>query len=228
MPHQDEAVEFLVQRGSGLVAYEQGLGKTLIAITAFLELRAEDAALGMLVVCPNSLKDNWREEVEKFAPQLSVCVVPNGRQARRRGLAAASEDIIVANYEGVRADILSVRGLLARRSMVLVVDESHSVKNPESLTTIATTNFSDLAVRRWLLSGTPVTNSPKDIYAQLKIIEPGGPWGSAAGFEARFGAAATSPSQAEALAELIGPYVLRRTKAAALDLPGKTFVECAG
>ncbi len=225
MAHQEEGVAFLLRRGSGLLAFEQGLGKTLVAIAAFNILREEDEALGLLVICPNSLKENWRAEIAKFSPDLSVRVIPSGRRHRRRGLRETGEDVVLINFEGARADILSVRGLMSRRKMVMVVDESHAVKNAKSLTTIAATDFADLAVHRWLLTGTPVTNSPSDIYSQLRIVEPEGPWGSAETFEARYSDAAVSVEAADRLGDLIAPFVLRRTKAECLDLPEKTFVD---
>ena len=53
MAHQREGVEFLLGKGSGLLAFEQGLGKTLVAIEAYQRLRADNQADALLVVCPS-------------------------------------------------------------------------------------------------------------------------------------------------------------------------------
>ena len=59
MPHQVEGVDFLLSRRVGLLAYEQGLGKTLVAIDGFRRLYERGEVGRMLVICPNSLKRNW-------------------------------------------------------------------------------------------------------------------------------------------------------------------------
>ena len=225
MAHQEEGVSFLTSAKSGLLAFEQGLGKTLVAIDAFQRILATGVVDAMVVICPNSLKRTWVAELKKFAPTLDVEVVDGAAKERRNILSMSRATVFVINYEAARNEILALRALLQRKRVVLVLDESHYVKNYRSLNTIAAQHLAPFAPYRWLLSGTPVTNTPADIYPQICLVAGGHPFGSFASFEASFANAAENPTARRALSEKIKPYVLRRTKGECLDLPEKTFVD---
>jgi len=80
-------VSFLLDRKSGLVAFEQGLGKTRVALEAFRRALKAGAVDALIVICPNSLKDNWAEEVARFTPGLTVSIVRGNGRERRKALA---------------------------------------------------------------------------------------------------------------------------------------------
>jgi SNF2 family DNA or RNA helicase len=225
MAHQEEGVSFLISAKSGLLAFEQGLGKTLVAIEAFQRILVTGAVDAMVVICPNSLKRTWGAELKKFAPILAVEIVDGAAKVRRDILSMSRATVFIINYEAARNEILALRALLQRRRAVLVLDESHYVKNCRSLNTTAAQHLAPFAPYRWLLSGTPITNSPADIYPQICLVAGSQPFGSHASFEASFANAAENPSVCQALSERIKPYVLRRTKGECLDLPAKTFVD---
>jgi SNF2 family DNA or RNA helicase len=221
MSHQEEGVEFLVDRKGGLLAFEQGLGKTLVAIRAFSVLLAAGKVDAVLVICPNSLKRNWTAEFARFAEEIDVSIVEGSPQVRRRQLAEVSTRAVVISYETARTEIAGVLGLLGRRRTVLVLDESHAVKNRQSLTSIAAQHFAPRCEYRWLLSGTPVTNSPGDLYAQLGIVAAGKPLGSFDSFMASY----SDPKTWDHARARFGSMILRRRKDECLDLPEKTFVD---
>ena len=225
MTHQREGVDFLLAKGSGLLAFEQGLGKTLVAIEAFRRLRATDEADTLLVVCPNSLKRTWAAELARFAPDLDAQIVEGGPRERRRELAQTRAAVVLINYETARNEVTAIRALMQRRRCVLVLDESHYVKNHRSLNSIAAQHFAPLSRHRWLLTGTPATNTPADLYPQLAIVAGGQPFGSFDAFDATYGGTETTPGQRQALAAKIAPYLMRRTKEECLDLPDKTFMD---
>jgi SNF2 family DNA or RNA helicase len=225
MGHQVEGIEFLTTRRAGLLAFEQGLGKTLVAIEAFTRLQAEGLVDLMLVLCPNSLKRTWANELEQFAPQLKAVIVIGGRQARREQLAQTDATVVLINYETARNEITAIRALLQRRRAALVLDESHYIKNHRSLNCTAAEHFAPLATYRWLLTGTPVTNSPVDIYPQLCVVAAGQPLGSYAAFEAKYARREPTTDELRALSVRVQPYLLRRTKRECLDLPEKTFLD---
>jgi SNF2 family DNA or RNA helicase len=221
MKHQLEGIDFLLTHGSGLLAFEQGLGKTFVAIAAFQRSKATGKSSRMVVICPNSLKRNWTSELAKFAPELSSTIVEGSASVRRAQLSSISCDVAIISYETARSETSGVLAFLSRQPTVLVLDESHSAKNRKSLTTIAARHFASAAAFRWLLSGTPITNSVGDIHSQIGLVEPKNPLGSYDSFVAVYG----EPTAAKALAAKIAPYVLRRTKAQCLDLPEKTFCD---
>jgi len=221
MAHQEEGIRFLLERQSGLLAFEQGLGKTLVAIAAFDKLRSRGAVETMLVVCPNSLKRNWAAEVARFNPAMSVEIIAGRPRDRRAALVRTRAAVVMVSYETARGEVPAVLALLARVRAVLVLDESHAVKNRASLTSVAAQHFAPRCAYRWLLSGTPVTNTAADLYTQVGIIAAGSPLGTFESFVSSF----SDPRRAEALRERVAPYVLRRTKAECLDLPEKTFTD---
>ena len=225
MPHQEEGVRFLLERKAGILAFEQGLGKTLTAIEAFGHLLGDGQAGHMLIVCPNSLKRNWQSELSVFAPRWSVDVIEGSAKVRRKSLASTAAEVIILNYETARAEITPIRALMQRLSPVLVFDESHHVKNRRSLTGIAAKHFAPLASYRWLLTGTPVTNSPEDIYTQVQLVANGEPLGPYEVFMLDYGDSNTNQTKQSALSERVRPFLLRRTKEESLSLPGKIFVD---
>lgn len=220
LPHQLEGVRFLKERKAGLLAFEQGLGKTLTALATFAELRTEEVVTRLFVICPNSLKGNWAAEVARFYPGLSSAVIDAAGRARRIALAGTRADVVIVNYEAARAEVTVLRGLLSARPCALVLDESHAIKNTATISHAATTNLGELTPYRWLLSGTPYTNSITDLYAQLAFVDNSGALGPEDCFVAKFGNAADEPAELRAL---LAKYVLRRTKAQCLSLPAKRF-----
>jgi SNF2 family DNA or RNA helicase len=222
MDHQQEGVNFLINGRAGLLAFEQGLGKTLVAIDSFRRLREMRAADRMLVVCPNSLKRNWAAEIVKFAPNLSVEIAEGPPRVRRQTFATAKSDVIVTSYETARVEVTPILALLDTHRTVLVLDESHAAKNWQSRTSASMRHFAPNCRYRWLLSGTPVTNTPADLYTQIEIIAPGKrPLGSLETFLAQV---EDDPSAAFAK-PVLDRLVLRRTKEQCLDLPDKSFTD---
>ena len=222
MGHQVEGVEFLLSKKSGLIAFEQGLGKTLVALEAYFQARTHGLVETLLVICPNSLKYNWQSEIQKYRPNLAVEIISGNQLERRRALLKTSADVVVFNYEGARSELSGVTALMRRRRTALVLDESHYIKNHRSLTSIFAQHLAPFTTYRWLLSGTPVTNTAADIYPQLCLVAGSQPLGSSAAFETKY---VKSINGAQALASAIRPYVFRKTKEDCLDLPDKTFVD---
>lgn len=229
MRHQEEGVDFLLGRKRGLLAFEQGLGKTAVAIAAFARLRTAGLADAMLVISPNSLRHNWVAEVQRHAPSLRTAVVGGDRRERLSAIGHADADVVIASYETARAEPLALSGMLSRRRYALVLDESHFAKNHLSKNAHAVTQLASRTTYCWLLSGTPITNTATDLFTQLRIIGAAAQFGSLADFRDRFVPAergeSLAPSRRSELANAIAADVFRRTKAECLDLPPKTFVD---
>jgi SNF2 family DNA or RNA helicase len=220
MSHQQEGVAFLTTGRQGLLAFEQGLGKTLVAIDAFRSLRRSGEAERMLVICPNSLKRNWVAEIGKFAPGTTVQIAEGTPRVRRNIFAEAKADVVITSYETARTEVTAILAFLDRNHSVLVLDESHAAKNWKSLTSISMRQFAPRCEYRWLLSGTPVTNTPADLYTQIEIIAPGER--SLGSLESFLAQVELDPSASFAQ-PVLDRLILRRTKEQCLDLPDKSF-----
>lgn len=220
--HQKEGIAFLTGKQHGLLAFEQGLGKTLVAIRAFNEVLHRNECDRMLVICPNSLKRNWVAEIEKFADGVT-CEIAEGSPARRKATFAETKArVVITSYETARTEHRAITAFLQRQRTALTLDESHATKNWQSLTSTAARYFAPFARFRWLLSGTPVTNKAADLYTQFEILAPGK---NVLGSLEAFVAQAEKDPTAEFAREEIDRFVLRRTKDQCLDLPAKSFAD---
>jgi SNF2 family DNA or RNA helicase len=222
MEHQREGVAFLTGERRGLLAFEQGLGKTLVAIDSFRRLREAGTADRMLVICPNSLKRNWIAEIAKFAPTLTVAIAEGVPKARRQVFAASASEVVVTSYETARAEVTSILAFTDTHRTVLVLDESHAAKNWKSLTSTSVRHFAPRCKYRWLLSGTPVTNTPADLYTQIEIVAPGE---RSLGSLETFLAQIEEDPSARFAKPVLDRLVMRRTKDECLDLPEKSFTD---
>lgn len=172
-----------------------------------------------LVVVPASLVHNWRNELKKFAPRLSVTVyVGLNRQDLRPYLQRS--DVVIVTYHTLRNDI----DYLARLTFGLVIaDEAQALKNPD-----AQIHQAILRIRGYCffaLSGTPIENSLSDLWAVMNLTNRG-VLGSHSFFKNHFIKPIITDVESRmrgALRRLIMPYILRRTKEEVLsDLPELT------
>lgn len=192
----------------GVLADDMGLGKT-IQMLAFLLSRQKESKLPSLVVAPKSLVFNWLDEAKKFAPTLKmVRYVGEGRKKLSQEIGDA--DILVTTYGTLRSDIEKLR---EQEFDVAIIDEAQFIKNPKSQAAIAVKQLR--AKHRLALTGTPIENSIQDLLSILEFTNPG---------LLRFPAGQDAPKDVEsALARLLRPFMLRRTKEAVLtELPDKS------
>ncbi|KAJ8350442.1 hypothetical protein SKAU_G00255720 [Synaphobranchus kaupii] len=227
-PYQLDGVKWLAQclenQEGCILGDEMGLGKTCQTISLLLYTRGALGYKGpFLVLSPLSVMENWREEMERFAPGLSVLCYQGDKEKRaelQRGLNAGGRfHVLLTTYELCLNDASFLKRL---KWKVLVVDEAHRLKNQNSLLRRALTEFS---VRfRVLLTGTPVQNNLQEVYSLLSFIQPPVfPEDMAEDFVSSYADIQTEPAQAAELHGVLQPFLLRRVKAeVALELPRKT------
>ncbi len=199
----------------GILADEMGLGKTLQAL-AFL--RANRGAGPALIVCPTSLVTNWQNEAGRFTPELKSLVLEGAERAQRFH-AIPQSDIVVTSYALLRRDIEELRKF---EFSTAILDEAQHIKNPETQNAQAA-----CAVRartRFVLTGTPMENSVRDLWSLMNFVVPGylGPRGE---FRERYEqplARGSAPDVQRRLSRRLKPFLLRRKKRdVAQDLPEK-------
>ncbi|XP_071484224.1 SWI/SNF-related matrix-associated actin-dependent regulator of chromatin subfamily A-like protein 1, partial [Diadema antillarum] len=164
MPFQRKGVDFAIHRnGRALIADEMGLGKTIQAICVACHYRTEWPTL---VVTPSSMRYSWAEAFLKWIPSLEeheINVVTSGKENVACGL------VNIISY-----DIMSrqMKALLAKRFKVVIMDESHFLKNYKTARTKAALPLLKAAYRVILLSGTPALSRPAELFNQVNIINP--------------------------------------------------------
>jgi len=210
-PYQAEGIAamLLLSRADvgALLGDEMGLGKTLQAI-ALLALERERGQ--SLVVCPGSLMENWRREINEFAPDLTVDV----NHGPDRGVledSFPSTDVVVTTYETATNDIAFLE---EHHFNVVVLDEAQMVKNPDAARTSA---MKRLRRRVGLaVTGTPFENSLVDLWSLAEFVHPG-LLGRRDSFLASFPDESTA---AERLGQIMGQVTIRRSvDEVALELP---------
>ncbi len=221
-PHQIEGVAFLLGRARAILADDMGLGKTRQAI---ISLRHRMPSGRRLVVCPASVKRNWAREISVVTPDASVFVI--------EGTAPISPtaEWVIVNYDILHRHLDT---LLRVPWSALVFDEAHYLKNHTSarskasrqLTAAAGATTPALAVQ--LLTGTPLTSRPRDLFVLLQLAAH--PLGrSFLSFAKRYCAAEKGEygwktggaSNVEELTVQLHGVMLRRTKDDVLALPPK-------
>lgn len=199
--------------GGGCLADDMGLGKTLQALALLLH-RAE--AGPALVVAPTSVCFNWVREAARFAPSLKVHAY---REAEREELLSGlgAGDVVVVSY----TLLMREAGRFSEVSFAtLVLDEAQAVKNPDTARARAVRALK--AEARIALSGTPVENRLSELWSLYRLVFPG-LLGSRESFRERFAAPierTKDPEARAALARVVRPFLLRRTKVeVARELP---------
>jgi SWI/SNF-related matrix-associated actin-dependent regulator 1 of chromatin subfamily A len=147
--------------GRALLADEMGLGKTLQVLT-YLKLQPE--TLPAIVVCPATAKWVWKAEIRKHTKFKSGMI--EGQKTRR---IVRIPDIIIINYE-----ILPYWKTLLRRIDygILILDEVHYCKSWKAKRTRASISLGKKTEHIIAMSGTPLTNRPKELYTTLHLLLP--------------------------------------------------------
>jgi len=216
-PYQVDGARWLLHlakgKSGGLLADEMGLGKTVQALAMI-----ESHPGPHLVVCPSSLVWNWRREAEHFTPGLRVVGI-EGPSREKHFESLGSADVAITSYALLRRDIDRYRNT---RFSTVILDEAQHIKNPDSRNAKAACALE--ADARFILTGTPLENSLRDIWSLFDFLLPGY-LGSRKDFQERYEKPLLDGGGGplwERLNRRVRPRMLRRKKADLLkDLPDK-------
>ncbi|MDB6010115.1 MAG: hypothetical protein JWL65_2365 [Gammaproteobacteria bacterium] len=225
-PYQEEGLgwlQFLRRHGlGGILADDMGLGKTVQTL-AHLALEKQQGRLRKpsLIVAPVSTLGNWQQEVQRFTPELSVLLL-HGSRRRESFPLIARVDVVITGYSLLQLDS---EVLLAQDFYLLILDEAQTIKNPRAK--VSGMARALRAEHRLALTGTPVENHLGELWSLFDCVQPG-----LLRDERNFQRHYRTPiekegnrARAQALAQRLAPFLLRRTKdAVAKDLPPKTEI----
>lgn len=180
--YQIEGIKYGLTHKKWLLLFDMGLGKTLCAIYLANELKKKGKINHCLIICGvNSLKNNWRREIQKFT-DLSCVIL--GEKVRRTGTryigsikerAEQLKDVIdeffvITNIETLRSKVVTDAILKGPNSFdMIVIDEIHRLGDPSSDQTAGVLRLTK-APYRIGMTGTLITNNPLNAYAPLKWI----------------------------------------------------------
>jgi len=188
LPFQKAGIACAASRTGTLLADEMGLGKTVQAIGTISEINERAGRLlvrTVLIICPSSLKINWRRELEKWLTRPYHVSIGEGAPPKTLAevMRMPDEDhgsILILNYD------LAARWrelLFAQTWDLLIADEAHALKNPKAKRTQAILgsgrgkHASDFlaplkSTRKIFISGTPILNKPVEIWPLLQALAP--------------------------------------------------------
>lgn len=165
-PYQKKGVEFVLFRKSAIIADEMGLGKTLQAISAAVLKKNIFGFKKALIVCPASIKAQWKSEIERFTEEQAV-IVEGIPEEREKVYLRDNAYFYIVNYETILRDSQAIN-----RAGIdfLILDEAQRVKNFETKTASAVKRLN--ARHTLVITGTPIENKLIDIFSIMAILDP--------------------------------------------------------
>jgi SWI/SNF-related matrix-associated actin-dependent regulator 1 of chromatin subfamily A len=224
LEHQKEAIQKLVENKKFILADDMGLGKTTSTIIAALESGSKK----VLIICPATLKINWKREIENYSDK-SVYIA-EGKNF------STDADFVIINYDIIKnfhdTKKKGESQILDANFDLVVVDEAHYIKNATAQRTKLINDLVKKVDRLWLLTGTPMTSRPIDYFNLLSLIESpvAKNWMAYAirycqGYQFNVGGRKVwnvmGASNLEELRDRTSGLTLRRLKENVLDLPDK-------
>ncbi|KAA8906991.1 hypothetical protein DIURU_000675 [Diutina rugosa] len=198
---------------SGILADEMGLGKTLQTISFLGWLRYYKHINGPhIVITPKSTLDNWAREFNKWIPDFKVLVIQGDKEQRaeliKNQVLECDFDVVIASYEIVIKEKSTFKKF---DWQYIVIDEAHRIKNEESLLSQIIRMFHSR--NRLLITGTPLQNNLKELWALLNFILPD-VFSDADTFDEHFKDSDNGNDQVvQQLHKVLQPFLLRRIKA---------------
>jgi SWI/SNF-related matrix-associated actin-dependent regulator 1 of chromatin subfamily A len=224
LEHQKEAIQKLVENKKFILADDMGLGKTTSTIIASLESGSKK----VLIICPATLKINWKREIENYSDK-TVFIAESKNFSTEADFVIINYDIIKNFHDTKKKNESQV---LASNFDLVIIDEAHYIKNVTAQRTKLINDIVKNIDRLWLLSGTPMTSRPIDYFNLLSLIDSpvSRNWMAyairyCAGYQFKVGNRkvwnVTGASNLEELRDRTLGLTLRRLKENVLDLPDK-------
>ncbi|OSX66869.1 hypothetical protein POSPLADRAFT_1063816 [Postia placenta MAD-698-R-SB12] len=222
-PYQLQGLNWMVSLHhnglNGILADEMGLGKTLQTISFLAYLKQHRDTPGPhLIVVPKSTLQNWAREFERWTPDVNTIVLTGSKEERAELIAnrliPQDFDVLITSYE----ICLIEKSALKKFSFeYIIIDEAHRIKNVDSILSQIVRSF--MSRGRLLITGTPLQNNLKELFALLNFICPEifSDYADLDSFlhkdeaEAE-GDDAKSKKVVEALHKILRPFLLRRVK----------------
>lgn len=162
----------------GILADDMGLGKTIQVISLILANstpRTPESSKTTLIIAPVGVMSNWKNQIgdhtrDEAAPRVLIYHGSGKKEASN----LAQYDVVVTSYGALQMEYKpdekkpSTKGLFSIRWRRVVLDEGHTIRNPRSKGSLAASLLR--ADSRWTLTGTPIINSLKDLYSQVRYL----------------------------------------------------------
>ncbi|MBX3257270.1 MAG: DEAD/DEAH box helicase [Chitinophagaceae bacterium] len=166
-PYQQTGALFAATAGRCILADDMGLGKTLQAITANEVMHKHFHISRAIIVCPTSLKYQWKNEIIKFTGNTKICVVEGHLLNRMKQYAQQEHDYFIVSYNVAGNDYEYLNEMGAD---LLILDEAQRIKNWRSKVSAKIKRIK--TPYAFVLTGTPVENNIEELYSLMQIVNP--------------------------------------------------------
>lgn len=169
---QKVGASYMIRRKRTFNSDDMGLGKTIQTISAIHHIKSYPA----LIVCPASVKYNWRDEILKTVADTSISILPDDK---------INSQFVIINYDQIKKFSEEIKKVVWK---CIVFDESHMLKSSK------TQRFKEIRgiIRScnieyiYLLTGTPILNKPQELLPQLELMDRLNDFGGHYGFTRKF------------------------------------------
>ena len=165
-PYQTQGILFAAKKRKAFIGDDMGLGKTMQAIGTALLLKELGPIKRAVIICPASLKFQWRQEIQKVS-QASVAIIAGSSRERAEAYKKSQEFFLILNYELLYRDLAHV---LALSPDLVILDEAQRIKNWE--TKIHQTLKRFRTPYRLVLTGTPLENRLAELHSIAEFLNP--------------------------------------------------------
>jgi len=209
---------------------EMGTGKTMV-ITILTVIRA----VPTLIICPTTVMENWIKEYHKFTDLKPILLYGTSKkriQLLKDGMTGTKPPVFIINYEGLLVlNKYTHSRLLLKQFKQVVLDESSKIKSPKAKRSKTIVKLFSETPFKYILSGTPVTQGPLDIYMQYQFLDPaflgGGSFYAFRNYYAVMGGYGGYEIQGykhiDELEQKISAHAIQIKKEDCLDLPDKVY-----
>lgn len=170
-PHQIEALNFAIDHKSFMLCDEQGLGKTIEALSATLYRKDHDGIRKCLILSPSNVVPTWIDEIHNATYESVVNLTAVSAKEKLGVIRDWIEDsdafFAVINYEGIRPEAVQVA--FQSGIQMVVADEAHLAKNSASQQGKALTNLNWVPYKI-AMTGTPTTSKARDLFNTLAWV----------------------------------------------------------
>lgn len=164
-PYQREGAEFIFRHGRAIIADEMGLGKTIQAIAGAMLLKQNGFVGSVWIICPTSLKYQWKNEIKKFSGEDALVVEGNVTE-RAKTLDTNPAFFKIISYHSM---VNTIRYGLKSMPDMVVYDEVQRLKNWDTkMSRTMRLLKSDYTVA---LSGTPLENKLSELYSVMQLVD---------------------------------------------------------
>lgn len=164
LPYQLDGIAFAASAGRAILADDMGLGKTIQGIGTAELLSRWTGIQRVLVVCPASLKSQWRNEIGRFSGRSVQLVMGTGPE--RSEQYRSNTFFTICNYEQVLRDLASIEVV---DWDLIILDEGQRIKNWEAKTSNVIRSIS--SPFRLVLSGTPLENNLGELFTVARFVD---------------------------------------------------------